>query len=134
MNKLKTKWQRLKYWQKGGTVFLILVISSLFLWGVIDVINHSDEIYLDGEFFCPDYKSLNWYECDFSNAVLGRIVLPLVLLLGFPMIIFSSFATYFELNIVFYILLFISIIIGGAIYYGIGSIIGLIIGKVKGNE
>jgi len=105
MNKLKQRWQGLKYWQKGGLIGAGIIL-------LVNTIAFSLAIYASG---------------NASNV--GEAILFFELItIGIPIFIFVPFELHTlseEVKKLFFIWSIFA-------FYLIGALIGLIIGKVKG--
>ena len=124
-------WKKLKYWQKGGIISIILVLILFLLLGLSTLSSNWNNIYQNGEFYCPDFKGFNWTPCSFFNAISGQVFTPIIFLFGFPIIIFAFFEIPIKSDFGIYLLMIVSLLIGASFYFGIGAFVAFIIHKIQ---
>lgn len=124
-------WRKLKYWQKGGIISVIVTFILLLLFGLNNLSSNWDNVYQNGVFHCPDFKGFNWTPCSFWDALNSQVLTPVLFWFGFPIIIFALFQLPIKSDFGIYVLLIISLLIGAAFYFGVGALIAYVIHRIR---
>ncbi len=129
---IKKWWNKLKYWQKGGIISLVFIFLFVLFLGINAIRDSWDKIYQNEQFHCQDFKGFKWTPCSFFDVIEQQILAPLGIVFSFPVLIFALlFEVPIKSDFVLYSLIVLSFLIGTSFYYGVGALIGFIIGKIK---